>query len=124
MKVCNVTLKGDDKDLVGKPLLKCFMRTWLPAGETLLQMIAIHLPSPLTAQNYRMEQLYEGPKDDTVALAFKARIITVLWFPIQLADVINSYWISRLVENYDAILNFLHENLIPISLMEQKYISS
>ena len=47
------------------------MRNWLPAGETLLQMIAIHLPSPLTAQNYRMEQLYEGPKDDAVATAFK-----------------------------------------------------
>merc|ERR1719210_2710625 len=71
MKVCGVVLKGDDKDLKGKPLLKCFMRNWLPAGETLLQMIAIHLPSPLTAQNYRMEQLYEGPKDDAVATAFK-----------------------------------------------------
>merc|ERR1719293_305002 len=34
-------------------------------------MIAIHWPSPLTAQNYRMEQLYEGPKDDAVATAFK-----------------------------------------------------
>merc|ERR1719393_356019 len=71
MKVCGVVLKGDDKDLKAKPLLKCFMRTWLPAGETLLQMIAIHLPSPLTAQNYRMEMLYEGPKDDAVAVAFK-----------------------------------------------------
>merc|ERR1719311_901330 len=71
MKVCGVVLKGDDKDLRGKPQLKCFMRTWLPAGETLLQMIAIHLPSPLTAQNYRMEMLYEGPKDDAVAVAFK-----------------------------------------------------
>merc|ERR1711953_985080 len=56
MKVCGVVLKGDDKDLKAKPLL---------------QMIAIHLPSPLTAQNYRMEMLYEGPKDDAVALAFK-----------------------------------------------------
>merc|ERR1719204_1709141 len=71
MKVCGVVLKGDDKDLKAKPLLKYFMRTWLPAGETLLQMIAIHLPSPLTAQNYRMEMLYEGPKDDAVAVAFK-----------------------------------------------------
>merc|ERR1712025_1286582 len=34
-------------------------------------MIAIHLPSPVTAQNYRMEMLYEGPKDDAVAVAFK-----------------------------------------------------
>merc|ERR1719156_89231 len=71
MKVCGVVLKGDDKDLKAKPLLKCFMRTWLPAGETLLQMIAIHLASPLTAQNYRMEMLYEGPKDDALAVAFK-----------------------------------------------------
>ena len=47
------------------------MRNWLPAGETLLQMIAIHLPSPLTAQNYRCEMLYEGPQDDDVAKAFR-----------------------------------------------------
>merc|ERR1712130_637055 len=71
MKVCGVVFKGDDKELVGKPQLKAFMRTWLPAGETLLQMIAIHLPSPVTAQAYRMEQLYQGPKDDAVAVAFK-----------------------------------------------------
>ena len=34
-------------------------------------MIAIHLPSPLTAQNYRCEMLYEGPQDDDVAKAFR-----------------------------------------------------
>lgn len=44
------------------------MRKWLPAGETMLQMITIHLPSPATAQKYRMEMLYEGPHDDPVAL--------------------------------------------------------
>ena len=44
------------------------MRKWLPAGETLLQMIAMHLPSPVTSQKYRMELLYEGPNDDEVAL--------------------------------------------------------
>jgi elongation factor 2 len=71
MGVCGVTLKGDDKDLRGKPLLKCFMRNWLPAGETLLQMIAIHLPSPLTAQAYRCEMLYEGPQDDELAKSFR-----------------------------------------------------
>merc|ERR1712088_715136 len=37
-----------------------------------LQMIAIHLPSPLTAQNYRAEMLYEGPQDDDVAKAIRA----------------------------------------------------
>merc|ERR550519_142782 len=71
MKVCNVVFKGDDKELVGKPQLKAFMRTWLPAGETLLQMIAIHLPSPVTAQKYRTELLYEGPNDDGAAIAMK-----------------------------------------------------
>lgn len=44
------------------------MRTWLPAGEALLQMIAIHLPSPVVAQKYRMEMLYEGPHDDEAAV--------------------------------------------------------
>ena len=47
------------------------MRTWLQAGEALLQMITIHLPSPVTAQKYRMEMLYEGPHDDPVALGIK-----------------------------------------------------
>merc|ERR1712042_286625 len=47
------------------------MRKWLPAGDALLMMIAIHLPSPVTAQKYRMEMLYEGPADDESALAVK-----------------------------------------------------
>lgn len=64
----NIVLKGDDKEKDGKNLLKVVMRTWLPAGDTLLQMIAIHLPSPVTAQKYRMEILYEGPNDDEAAV--------------------------------------------------------
>ncbi len=64
----NIVLKGEDKDKDGKNLLKVVMRTWLPAGESLLQMIAIHLPSPITAQKYRMEILYEGPHDDEAAI--------------------------------------------------------
>lgn len=47
------------------------MRSWLPAGEALLQMIAIHLPSPVVAQKYRMEMLYEGPHDDEAAMGIK-----------------------------------------------------
>ncbi|XP_043200256.1 eukaryotic translation elongation factor 2-like [Amphibalanus amphitrite] len=67
-----ITLKGEDKEKEGKQLMKVVMRTWLPAGNTLLQMIAIHLPSPVTAQFYRMEMLYEGPPDDEAARAIKA----------------------------------------------------
>lgn len=67
----NIVLKGADRELEGKKLLKHVMQQWLPAGETLLQMIAIHLPSPVTAQRYRMEILYEGPLDDEAAIGVK-----------------------------------------------------
>jgi len=39
-------------------------QSWPEAGDTLLCMIATYLPSPLTAQKYRAEMLYEGPHDD------------------------------------------------------------
>jgi len=67
----NIKLRVEEKEFEGKPLVKTVMRTWLPAGETMLQMITIHLPSPHTAQRYRMEMLYEGPHDDPVALGIK-----------------------------------------------------
>ena len=52
-------------------MLKAVMRTWIPAGVTLLQMIIMHLPSTVTAQKYCMEMLYEGPLDDPCALKVK-----------------------------------------------------
>lgn len=64
----DIKLDAEDKDKEGKPLLKAVMRRWLPAGEALLQMITIHLPSPVTAQKYRCELLYEGPGDDEAAM--------------------------------------------------------
>eukprot|EP00794_Sanderia_malayensis_P009989 gene9989-11010_t len=67
----DIHLKKDELEIEGKPLLKLIMQRWLPAGETLLQMIAIHLPSPVIAQKYRMEMLYEGPLDDEAALGIK-----------------------------------------------------
>jgi elongation factor 2 len=66
-----IKLTGDDKDLIGKPLMKVVMKKWLPAGDALLQMITMHLPSPVTSQKYRVGLLYEGPEDDEVALAMK-----------------------------------------------------
>jgi len=66
-----VPMTTEEKSLEGKPLLKSVMRKWLPAGDALLMMIAIHLPSPVTAQKYRMEMLYEGPNDDETAIAVK-----------------------------------------------------
>lgn len=66
-----VKLSSEDKDLEGKQLLKTVMRKWLPAGNAMLQMIVIHLPSPVTAQKYRAELLYEGPVDDECCMAIK-----------------------------------------------------
>jgi len=66
-----IKLAVEERDLEGKPLMKVMMRKWLPAGETLLQMIAIHLPSPVTAQRYRAELLYEGPHDDEACMGIK-----------------------------------------------------
>merc|ERR1712170_278489 len=66
-----IKLTHDDKEPHEKQLLKVVMRKWLPAGDALLQMITIHLPSPVTAQKYRMEMLYEGPHDDLAAEAIK-----------------------------------------------------
>ena len=67
LKSLNVVLKGEEKDLLGKPLLKTVMRKFLPAAEALLEMFVKHLPSPTTAQRYRVENLYEGPMDDECA---------------------------------------------------------
>ena len=66
-----IKLTAEEKELEQKQLLKTVMRKWLPAGEALLQMITIHLPSPVTAQKYRMELLYEGPHDDEAAIGIK-----------------------------------------------------
>jgi len=64
-------LKHEELQQEGKPLMKCVMRNWLPAGEAMFQMIVIHLPSPVTAQKYRAEMLYEGPLDDEAAVGMK-----------------------------------------------------
>jgi len=64
-------LKAEEKEMEGKPLMKCVMRNWLPAGEAMFQMIVIHLPSPVTAQRYRAELLYEGPPDDLACMGIK-----------------------------------------------------
>merc|ERR1719333_444655 len=72
MTTLGITLKGDDKQLTGKPLMKRAMQIWINAAETLLSMIVTKLPSPKVAQKYRVENLYEGPMDDEAANAMRA----------------------------------------------------
>merc|ERR1711988_1944082 len=71
MTTLGIQLKGDDKNLTGKPLMKRTMQIWINAADTLLAMIVSKLPSPVVAQKYRVENLYEGPLDDTAADAIR-----------------------------------------------------
>jgi elongation factor 2 len=67
----NIKLSSDDKDKEGKQLLKVVMRTFLPAADALMEMMILHLPSPVTAQKYRAETLYEGPPDDESCIGIR-----------------------------------------------------
>ena len=67
----DVKLTQEERELEGKALLKVVMRKFLPAGDSLLEMIVINLPSPATAQRYRVETLYEGPMDDESAIGIR-----------------------------------------------------
>jgi len=66
-----IKLNSEERELEGKPLIKRIMQKWLPAGETMLQLITIHLPSPVVSQKYRAELLYTGPYDDAACLGMK-----------------------------------------------------
>merc|ERR1719336_514113 len=71
MTTLGIALKGDDKQLIGKPLMKRTMQIWINAADTLLSMIVTKLPSPRAAQKYRVENRYEGPMDDEAAKAIR-----------------------------------------------------
>merc|ERR1712242_11541 len=72
MTTLGIVLKGDDKNLQGKPLMKRTMQVWINAADTLLSMIVTKSPTPRAAQKYRVENLYEGPMDDEAASAIRA----------------------------------------------------
>lgn len=63
-----VQLSAEEKETEGKTLMRTVMKKWLPVDDALLEMFVVHLPSPITAQKYRTELLYEGPQDDEVAV--------------------------------------------------------
>jgi elongation factor 2 len=71
LKVVGVELKSEERQLQQKKLVKCIMQRWLPADQALLEMMVQHLPSPATAQRYRVENLYTGPMDDVTATAIR-----------------------------------------------------
>ena len=76
-KMCTnlgIELKKEElewQDSHPKKLLKAIMQKWMPAAESLLEMIVAHLPAPNIAQRYRVGGLYEGPIDDECAVAIR-----------------------------------------------------
>ena len=64
----SVNLTAEEKETEGKTLMRTVMKKWLPVDDALLEMFVVHLPSPLVAQKYRTELLYEGPQDDEAAV--------------------------------------------------------
>ncbi|KAG9391757.1 Elongation factor Tu GTP binding domain [Carpediemonas membranifera] len=70
-KSLGIKTTPEEDEITGKPLLKSVMRRFLPAAEALLEMIIIHLPSPVAAQKYRVNNLYTGPADDEAARAIR-----------------------------------------------------
>eukprot|EP00359_Climacostomum_virens_P004523 CAMPEP_0204919472 /NCGR_PEP_ID=MMETSP1397-20131031/16834_1 /ASSEMBLY_ACC=CAM_ASM_000891 /TAXON_ID=49980 /ORGANISM="Climacostomum Climacostomum virens, Strain Stock W-24" /LENGTH=824 /DNA_ID=CAMNT_0052093065 /DNA_START=638 /DNA_END=3112 /DNA_ORIENTATION=- len=68
----NIELNSEERaELSGKKLLKAIMQKWLSAADTLMEMMILHLPSPVQSQRYRTDCLYEGPLDDVVAEAMR-----------------------------------------------------
>jgi len=70
-KQLDIVIPKADRELMGKPLMKVALRTWLPAGDALLGMIVKWLPSPAVAQKYRADNLYSGPSDDKYCEAIR-----------------------------------------------------
>jgi elongation factor 2 len=66
-----IPVTAEEKALKGKQLLKAIMTKWISAADTILEMMVIHLPSPKTAQRYRVSFLYEGPQDDACATSIR-----------------------------------------------------
>lgn len=67
LSTLGVKLTSEEAQEKEKKLLKIVMRKFLPAADTLLEMIIVHLPSPKKAQSYRTATLYNGPVDDKYA---------------------------------------------------------
>ena len=59
-----IELNQDDKKKSDKALLKAIMSKWLPAADCLVEMMILHLPSPLEAQKYRTPYLLEGEEEE------------------------------------------------------------
>lgn len=76
VKSVGVELTEEEKTVMrGKPLLELILQRWMPCADTVLEMVTLHLPSPVTAQAYRVESLYTGSMDDEAAVAIRDCVV-------------------------------------------------
>lgn len=66
----NIHLEDGEKGKHGKRLFASVMRKWLPVANCILPMIISYLPSPIVAQKYRFDIIYDGT-DDTIVDSIK-----------------------------------------------------
>jgi elongation factor 2 len=57
-------IRGDASMMTPRMLLKKAMMAWLPAADALVDMVAIHIPSPVQSQRLRAGMLYAGDIED------------------------------------------------------------
>jgi len=100
------------------------MCKFLPASYALLEMLVVHLPSPVKAQRYHVENLYEGPMDDECAEAIcscnqEGPLIFPKWYQPLIKDVFTPLVVfllelSELVKKFAlwALTMYLERNLI------------
>ncbi|KAF8191033.1 hypothetical protein K438DRAFT_1907099 [Mycena galopus ATCC 62051] len=67
----NIVLTQAERNMNGQQLLKAILQKFLPASDALLDMVVIHLPSPIAAQRYSVSTLYEGSMEDEYGVGIR-----------------------------------------------------
>jgi elongation factor 2 len=70
-KKLNLVLTNEERNTPPKKLFGNTMKKLFPLSNTLLELIIKHLPSPIEAQEKRVDILYNGPLDDKYASSIK-----------------------------------------------------
>jgi elongation factor 2 len=89
LKRLDVVIPDDAKALTGKNLLRRIMQEWIPASDALLEMIVNHLPSPLIAQRYRVENLVSKSLSEIRKILFDD--VNLKIFFTKMMNVVHSY---------------------------------
>jgi elongation factor 2 len=95
-----VTLDDTEQQLSGERLPKAAMHKLFPAADTILEMICTFLPSPVAAQEYRAEWLYQGLLDDEAGASMhtcdeNGALMLYVTRPIPTADDRGAYFLGR-----------------------------